>query len=152
VRTHTEAPMHPPPHPLCTNLNAHTRAHAQKLAHTRVRTPRWSALTSNASMEIDHPAVATSSVATTQRPRRGAIVPAPPLISSTKRPSAALCRATQPAIAPGPVQGPARAPIGRTARPQPPPPARCIQADLVPAASAHNPAARQPIGIASRRV
>jgi hypothetical protein len=37
----------------------------------------------------------------------------------------ALCRATQPATAPGPVQGPARAPIGRTARPQAASPACC---------------------------
>jgi hypothetical protein len=35
--------------------HAHTRAHAQKQAHTRLRTLRWSALTSRASMEVDHP-------------------------------------------------------------------------------------------------
>ena len=39
--------------------HAHTRAHAQKRAYTRPCTPWWSPLTSNVSMEIDHPAVAT---------------------------------------------------------------------------------------------
>ena len=110
--------------------HAHTRAHAQKRAHTRPRTPCWSALTSIASMEGDHPAVATQRVATTEQLRGGAIVLAPPLISSTKRPWVALCRATQPATASGPVQCPVRAPAGRTARPQPSSLARCRQSYL----------------------
>ena len=65
TRTHadTHTPTsHKPKH-------AHTRAHAHKRAHTRPRILRWSALTSNASMEIDHPAVATWLVATMQRLR-----------------------------------------------------------------------------------
>ena len=52
--------------------HAHTRAHAQKRAHTRPRTPCWSALTSIASMEVDHPAVATMLVASS-----GTVLPAP---------------------------------------------------------------------------
>ena len=67
-RTHADAytpTSHQPKH-------AHTRAHAPKRAHTRPRTPRWSALTSNASMEVDHPAVATMLVASS-----GTVLPAP---------------------------------------------------------------------------
>ena len=54
-RTHADAytpTSHKPKH-------AHTRAHAQKRARTRQRTPRCPALTSSASMEVDHPVVAS---------------------------------------------------------------------------------------------
>ena len=60
TRTHADAHT-PTSH---TPKHAHKRVHAHKRAHTRPGTLRWSALTSNASMENDHPVVATLCVAT----------------------------------------------------------------------------------------